>query len=160
MILKTLLLALLTCGAIYAQLESAIITGTTAPAAAKAGQTAVKGINTSLGKTGTALRGAARTSQSSRVQAARPVVAKRATGLQQSVNSQVADTKSDFPVDALKIGMSRGELMALAGKPYSKITIPIDGGSSERFSYQMKAGGALRVVLEREKIVEIKSLEQ
>jgi hypothetical protein len=54
--------------------------------------------------------------------------------------------------------MTRDELMAVTGKPYSKVTIPIEGGSSERLTYQID-GGLLRIVLELEKVTEIKPLE-
>jgi hypothetical protein len=49
--------------------------------------------------------------------------------------------------------------MAITGKPYSKITIPIEGGSSERLTFHMQDGGFLRIVLELEKVTEVKPLE-
>ena len=56
---KTLPIALWACGAAFAQLESAIITGTTAPAAAKAGQTA-EGTSSTMSRAGKALGAAGR----------------------------------------------------------------------------------------------------
>ena len=75
------------------------------------------------------------------------------------VNPNVSEATSEFKSDDVKLGMTRDELMEVTGKPYSKITIPIEGGSSERFTYQMKDGGSLRIVLELEKVTEIKALE-
>ena len=75
------------------------------------------------------------------------------------VNPNVSEAKSDFKSDDVKVGMTRDELMAVTGKPYSKITIPIEGGSSERLTYQMKDGVSLRIVLELEMVTEIKPLE-
>ena len=144
MIYRTVSIALLVCGAALAQLESAIITGATAPAAAKAGQTAAKGIKSTMSRAGNALGAAA-----GNAPAASAAV----------VNPNVSEAKSDFKSDDVKVGMTRDELMALAGKPYSKITIPIEGGSSERLTYQMKDGGLLRIVLELEKVTEMKPLE-
>lgn len=155
MIYKTLAIALLACGAMFAQLESAIITGATAPAAAKAGQTAAKGITSTMGRASSALGAAAGTGGSSSTAPARPgVIANAAV-----VNPNVSAAISDFNSDEVKVGMTREELMAIAGKPYSKITIPVEGGSSERLTYRMKDGGSLRVVLELEKVTEIKTLE-
>ena len=154
---KTLPIALLACGAAFAQLESAIITGTTAPAAAKAGQTAAKGTSSTMSRAGKALGAAAGGSSSSapaRTAAGNTRVASAAV-----VNPNVSEAKSDFKSDDVKVGMTRDELMAVTGKPYSKITIPIEGGSSERLTYQMKDGGLLRIVLELEKVTEIKPLE-
>ena len=157
MIFKTLSLALLSCGAALAQLESAIITGATAPAAAKAGQTAAKGISSTMSRVGNALGAAAGGKSSSapaRTAAGNAQVASAAV-----VNPNVSEARSDFKSDDVKVGMTRDELMAITGKPYSKITIPIEGGSSERLTYQMKDGGSLRIVLELEKVTEIKPLE-
>jgi hypothetical protein len=156
MIYRILSIALLACVAALAQLESAIITGATAPAAAKAGQTAAKGISSTMSRAGNALGTAAGGSSSSapaRTPAGNVRVAKAAV-----VNPNVSEEKSDFKSDDVKVGMTRGELMAVTGKPYSKITIPIEGGSSERLTYQMKDGGSLRIVLELEKVTEIKPL--
>ena len=156
-IYRTLSIALLACNAAFAQLESAIITGATAPAAAKAGQTAAKGISSSMSRAGNALEAAAGGSSSS--QPARATAGNASVASAAVVNPNVSEVKSDFKTDDVKVGMTRDELMAVTGKPYSKITIPIEGGSSERLTYQMKAGGLFRIVLEREKVTEIKPLE-
>ena len=155
MIFRTLSIGILTCGAVLAQLESAIITGGTAPAAAKAGQTAAKGITSTMGRASDALAAAGGASSSSA--AARPAAGK-ARVASAVVNPNVSEAKSDFKSDDVKVGMSREELMALTGKPYSKITIPIDGGSSERLTFQLKEGVSLRMVLELVKVTEIKPL--
>ena len=157
MISRTLSITLLACGAAFAQLESAIIIGATAPAAAKAGQTAAKGISSTMSRAGNALGAAAGGPSSSapgRTATGNARVASAAV-----VNPNVSEAKSDFKSDDLQVGMTRDELMAVTGKPYSKITIPIEGGSSERLTYQMKDGGSLRIVLELEKVTESKSLE-
>jgi hypothetical protein len=156
MIIRTVSIALLASGAAWAQLESAAITGATGPAAAKAGQTAAKGVRSSMSRTANALGAAAGRSPSApaRTAAGNTQVASAAV-----VNPNVSETKSDFKSDDVKVGMTRDELMAVTGKPYSKITIPIDGGSSERLTYQMKDGGSLRIILELEKVTEIKPLE-
>src|SRR6476619_1348984 len=65
MIYRTLSIALLACGAASAQLETAIITGGTAPAAAKAGKSVAKGISSTMGRAGNALAAAAAGSSSS-----------------------------------------------------------------------------------------------
>ena len=72
MIYRTLSIALLACGAALAQLESAIITGATAPAAAKAGQSAAKGISSTMSRAGNALGAAAGGSSSSAPARLRP----------------------------------------------------------------------------------------
>ena len=156
MLYRTLPIALLACGAAFGQLESAIIIGATAPAAAKAGDTAAKGIRSTMGRAGAALGTAAGASSTaaSRTTGRNARVASAAV-----VNQNVSEEKSDFKTDDVKVGMTRDELMAIAGKPYSKITIPIEGGSSERLTYEMNDGSSLRVVLELEKVTEIKSLE-
>jgi hypothetical protein len=74
------------------------------------------------------------------------------------VNPNESEAKSDFESDDVKVGMTRDELMAVTGKPYSKITIPLKGGS-ERLTYQTKDGGSLRNVLKLKKVTEIKPLE-
>jgi hypothetical protein len=152
MIHRTLFITLLSCGAAFAQLESAVITGATAPAAAKAGQTAAKGITATMSRANNALAAAAGGSPPS-------VPARAASGTARVPNPNVSEAKSDFLSDAVKVGMTREELMAVTGKPYSKITIPIDGGSSERLTYEMKDGGSLRIVLELEKVTEVKPIE-
>jgi hypothetical protein len=157
MIYRTIWIALLACGAAFAQLESAIITGATAPAAAKAGQTAAKGIRSTMSRAGNALGAAAGGSPSSAP--ARNAAGNARVASAAVVNQNVSEAKSDFKIDDVKAGMTRDELMAVTGKPYSKITIPIEGGSSERLTYQMKDGGLLRIVLELEKVAEIKPLE-
>jgi len=75
------------------------------------------------------------------------------------INPNVSDAKSDFKSDDVKVGMTREELMAITGKPYSKITIPIEGGSSERLTFQMQDGSLIRIVIELEKVTEVKPLE-
>lgn len=157
MIYRTLGIGLLAYAAAFAQLESAIITGATAPAAAKAGQTAARGITSSMGRASSALGAAAAEGGSSSSVPVR-AGAGQASVASAAVNPNVSPANSDFNSDDVKIGMTREELMAIAGKPYSKITIPIEGGSSERLTYQMKDGGSLRVVLELEKVTEIKPL--
>jgi hypothetical protein len=157
MICRTLGISLLTCGAAFAQLESAIITGATAPAAAKAGQTAAKGVSSTMSRVGNALGAAAGGSSSSA--AVRTAAGSARVASAAVVNPNVSDAKSDFKSNDAKVGMTRGELMAVTGKPYSKITIPIEGGSSERLTFQMKDGSLLRIVLELEKVTEIKPLE-
>ena len=154
MIYRILSTALLAWGTAFAQLESAIITGATAPAAAKAGKTSAKGISSTMSRAGNALGTAARGSSSSAP--ARTTADNASTAV---VNPNVSEAKSDFKSDEVKVGMTRDELMAVTGKPYSKITIPIEGGSSERLTYQMKDGGLFRIVLEHEKVTESKPLE-
>ena len=156
-IYRTLSITLLTCGAAFAQLESAIVTGATAPAAAKAGQTAAKGIRSTMSRAGNALGAAAGRSSSSAH--ARTATGNARVASAAVVNTNVSEAKSDFKSDDIQVGMTRDELMAVTGKPYSKITIPIEGGSSERLTYQMKDGGSLRIVLELEKVTEIRPLE-
>jgi hypothetical protein len=155
MIYRTLTISLLGCAVAFAQLESAIITGATAPAAAKAGQTAAKGITSSMGRASSALGAAAAVGSSSSA----PARSSSAMATGTTVNANVSAAKSDFNSEEVKVGMTREELMAVAGKPYSKITSPIEGGSSERLTYQMKDGGSLRIVLELEKVTEVKPLE-
>ena len=157
MIYRTLTISFLACGAAFAQLESAIITGATGPAAAKAGQTAAKGISSTMSRAGNVLGAAARGSSPS----APAVIAAGAAHVASAavVNPNVSDAKSDFKSDDVKVGMTRDELMAITGKPYSKITIPIEGGSSERLTFHMQDGGLLRIVLELEKVTEVKPLE-
>jgi hypothetical protein len=150
-------IALLACVAALAQLESAIITGATAPAAAKAGRTAAKGISSTMRRAGNALGPAAGGSSSSALVHSAAGNARVASGA--VVNANVSEAKSDFKSDDVKVGMRRDELMAITGKPYLKITIPIEGGASERLTYQMKDGGSLRIILELEKVTEIKPLE-
>ena len=157
MISRILSIALLACGVALAQLETAIITGATAPAAAKAGETAAKGIRSTMRRAGNALGAAAGGSSPSAP--ARSAAGKARVASAAVVNPNVSETKSDFKSDDVKIGMTRDELMAITGKPYIKITIPIEGGSSERLTYQLKDGGSLRIVLELEKVTEIKPLE-
>jgi len=155
--MSSLSIALFACGAVFAQLESAIITGATAPAAAKAGQTAAKGIRSTMGRAGNALGAAAGGSSSSAP--ARTAAGNARLASAAVVNPNVSDAKSDFKSDDVKVAMTRDELMAVTGKPYLKITIPIEGGASERLTYQMKDGGSLRIILELEKVTEIKPLE-
>ncbi len=121
MIYRTLSIALLACCTAFAQLESAIITGATAPAAAKAGQTAAKGISSQMSRAGKALGTAAAESSSSteRTAARDARVASAAV-----VNPNVSEAKSDFKSDDIKVGMTRDELMAVTGKPYFKIRSP------------------------------------
>ncbi len=157
MICRTLSIALFACGAAFAQLESAIITGATAPAAAKAGQTAAKGIRSTMGRAGNALGSRGRRIVIIRARA--HCGRQRAPGERSRGEPNVSDAKPDFNSDDVKVGMTRDELMAVTGKPYLKITIPIEGGSSERLTYQMKDGGLLRIVLELEKVTDIKPLE-
>ena len=162
MIYRTLTIALVACGAAWAQVESAIITGATAPGVAKAGEAVGKGVGSILRRTGTALEAANGASAATAAPSAaatrrrgRPV---RTAGAA-VVNPNVSEAKSDFNSYDVTVGMTREELMAVAGKPYSKITIPIEGGSSERLTYQLKDGGSLRIVLELEKVTEIRALE-
>jgi hypothetical protein len=157
MLYRTLLIMLLAYDAAFAQLESAIITGATAPAAVKAGKTAAKGISSTMSGAGNALGAAGRGSSSSAP--ARTATGNARVASAAVVNTNVSEAKSDFKSDDIQVGMTRDELMAVAGKPYTKITIPIEGGSSERLTYQMKDGGSLRIVLELEKVAEIKPLE-
>jgi hypothetical protein len=158
MISRTLSITLVACGAAFAQLESAIIIGATAPAAAKAGQTAAKGISSTMSRAGNAL-GATAGGSSSSSAPERTATGNARVASAAVVNPNVSEAKSDFKSNDLQVGMTRDELMAVTGKPYSKITIPIEGGSSERLTYQMKDGGSLRIVLELEKVTEIKPLE-
>jgi hypothetical protein len=74
-------------------------------------------------------------------------------------STERVEAKSDFKSDDIKVGMTRDELMAVTGKPYAKITIPIEGGSSERLTYEMQDGVSLRIIVELDKVTEIKPLE-
>jgi len=71
----------------------------------------------------------------------------------------VADTRSAVKPEDIKTGMTKDELIALAGKPYIKITMDDDGHAVERFSYLLKEGGKLSVEVTDGKVSEIKPVQ-
>jgi major membrane immunogen (membrane-anchored lipoprotein) len=62
-------------------------------------------------------------------------------------------------VQKVKTGMSRGEVIALLGKPSQKITIPDGEHITERYRYTADNGWA-RIALEDGKVTEVETGEK
>ena len=79
----------------------------------------------------------------------------------QGENRDVEDTKSTVERDAVKLGMTREEVVQLAGKPWMKVTIPgTEGHYNERLRYQLKSGGVLSIMLTDGKVTDVKHIPE
>jgi hypothetical protein len=146
--------------------EGALISGKAAATAAKVGSATGNSISRSLGTVNKNLSEVNKPAPAvprGTAAPARPVVSNPAfrPGARQAVPLPAADVeraeeKSSLPDPAaIKIGMSRDELLAAAGKPTQIISLAEDGKLVERYKY-FADNQELKVILEDGKVIEIK----
>lgn len=71
---------------------------------------------------------------------------------------EVEDTRSTVKPDEVKAGMTKEQLFAAAGKPYTKITMSDEGRCVEKLTYVLASGGRLRVEMVDAKITEVEQV--
>jgi hypothetical protein len=151
--MKLLVFAIALSASAQTTIESGMLTGAMGTAAGKAGQTTGKALGMAMGGATKALGNAA---------------APQAKAAASSVTATSAPMKKDEPAPApvpfadvqkVKTGMSRGEVIALLGKPSQKITIPDGEHITERYRYTADNGWA-RIALEDGKVTEVETGEK
>jgi hypothetical protein len=146
-------------------IEGALITGKSAAAAAKVGSATGNSISRSLGSVNKSLSEVNRPAPVATrgvVPPARPALSSplvrpgtRGAVPLPAADIERAEEKASLPdANALKVGMSRDELIATAGKPSQIISLPDGGKLVERYKY-LANEQELRIILEDGKVVEI-----
>jgi hypothetical protein len=133
------------CG--QAVVESAIITGAGATGTAGAAKGVGKGVGAVFGRVNAELNRAAK--------AGAPDGAKSTVALPATKPPAVSaeDVRSNLKADAVKVGMTRDELIALAGKPALAVASPVK--DSELLCFVLKSGGSIDVVLTGGRVTEV-----
>ena len=146
------------CGLAFAQgmVEYGAVSASTATAINSSGKQMGGSLGNLMGKVTAAATGEKGSTTGEKGHAAGKTAAQ---ALALPTPKDVADTRTSVKPEEIKTGMSKDELIALAGKPYIKISMDDDGHAVERFSYLLKEGGKLGVELTDGKVSEVKPVQ-
>lgn len=163
MLRSSFLLLVLTSAAAFGQgmVEAGAITGSGASAIGAAGKGLGRSIGGILDKVEGTVDGAAKSqAPASHSPAGRKASQRAVYAPPRSRPAEVEDTRSSVKPDDVKAGMSKAELFAAAGKPYTKITMDDEGRCVEKLTYMLKGGGRMRIELVDAKITEVEQVPE